>query len=52
MLGVLWPNYRLERYRVPRSLVDFIVTEEGVLSTKNWVPGKNVLNKTRERNEG
>ncbi len=47
MLGVLWPNYRLERYRVPRSLVDFIVTEEGAFSTKDWIPEKMVLNKKR-----
>lgn len=38
--------------RVPRSLVDFIVTEEGVFSTKDRIPEKKVLNKTRERNEG
>lgn len=33
---------------VPRKLVDFVVTEEGVFSTKDWIPEKKVLKKTRE----
>lgn len=38
--------------RLPRSLLDFVVTEEGVFTTEDWVPEKKVLSKTREGGEG